>query len=117
MPPDVQIAPRSQTPSDNLLAILEESPLSPLLLPENKNDRMQRNEINCFGAHSWHLAYAEALLEDALPFLPISIVLAERAILNRYLELHDTPEPLEERLDLGRAVEALRKLKKKVVRT
>jgi hypothetical protein len=87
------------------------------LLPENKNDKVQRNQTDCFVAHSWHLAYAEALLEDALPFLPISIVLAERAILNRYLELHDIAEPLEERLDLWRAVETLQKLKKKVVRT
>ena len=116
MLPEPQIAPRSQPPSDNS-AVLEEPALAPVLLPENKNDKMQCNETNCFVARSWHLAYAEALLEDALPFLPISIVLAERAILNRYLELHDNPEPLEERLDLWRAVEALRKLKKKVVRT
>jgi len=51
--------------------------------------RCSANETNCFVARNWQLAYAEALLEDALPFLPISIVLAERAILNRYLELHD----------------------------
>jgi hypothetical protein len=116
MLPDLQIAPRSQPASDNS-AVLEEPALAPVLLPENKNDKMQRNETNCFVTRNWHLAYAEALLEDALPFLPISIVLAERAILNRYLELHDNPEPLEERLDLWRAIEELRKLKKKVVRT
>ena len=88
-----------------------------VLLPEKRQDRIQRNRTNCFLAESWHLPYAEALIEDVPSFLPISIVLAKRAILDRYLELADNPEPLEERLDLWRAVEALRKLKKKVART
>ena len=116
MPPDMQIAPRRQTPSDNR-AILEGSAAAPVLLPGNKKDRIQRDETNCFLAESWHLPYAEALIEDVPSFLPISIVFAQRAILNRYLELADNPEQLEERLDLWRAVEALRKLKKKVART
>jgi len=113
---DMQIAPRRQTPSDNR-AILGASVLAPVLLPENKKDRIQRNRTNCFLAESWHLPYAEALIEVEPSFLPVSIVFAKRAILNRYLELADNPEPLEERLDLWRAGEALRKLKKKVART
>ena len=116
MPPDMQVAPRRPTPSDNR-AILGASALVSVLLPENKKDRNQRNETSCFLAESWHLPYAEALIEDVPSFLPISIVLAKRAILNRYLELADNPEPLDERIDLWRAVEALRKLKKKVART
>jgi hypothetical protein len=115
MPPDLQITPRSQTPSDR--TILGGSALVSVLLPEKRQDRIQRNRTNCFLAESWHLPYAEALIEDVPSFLPISIVLAKRAILDRYLELADNPEPLEERLDLWRAVEALRKLKKKVART
>jgi hypothetical protein len=96
---------------------MEGSTSAPVLLPGNKKVGIQRNRTNCFLAQSWHLPYAEALIEDVPSFLPISIVLAKRAILNRYLELADNPEPLEERLDLRRAVEALRKLKKKVART
>jgi len=116
MPPDMQIAPRRPTASDNR-AIQDGSAAAPVLLPEKKKDRTQHNETSCFLAQSWHLPYAEALIEDVPTFSPISIVFAKRAILNRYLELADNPEPLEERLDLWRAVEALRKLKKKVART
>ncbi|HMI53697.1 MAG TPA: hypothetical protein VK525_19440 [Candidatus Saccharimonadales bacterium] len=116
MPPDMQIAPRRPTPSENR-AIQDRSAAAPVLSPEKKKATIQRSETSCFLAQSWHLPYAEALIEDVPSFLPISIVYAERAILNRYLELADNPEPLEERLELWRAVEALRKLKKKVART
>jgi len=39
------------------------------------------------------------------------------AILTRYFELHEITEPLDERRDLWRAVEELRKLRKKLAKT
>jgi len=110
VPLDTQIGPRSLHKGNSGTA--EESALGPVLLPENKTDTVRLDETNFFAAQSWHLPYAEALIEEVLPFLPISSVLAERAILNRYLELHDIPEPLEERIDLWHAVNALLNLKK-----
>ncbi|HMI52160.1 MAG TPA: hypothetical protein VK525_11645 [Candidatus Saccharimonadales bacterium] len=114
MPLDTPIAPRSQI-HDGSSVTVEESDLAFVLVPENKTDTVQLNETNFFAAQSWHLPYAEALIEDVLPFLPISIVLAESAILNRYLELHDIAGPLEERIDLRRAVNALLNLKMKTL--
>jgi len=103
MPPDAQIAPASQA-HDQPVA-LETPELSHVLLP-----------LDCLGVQGWHLPYAEALIEEVGPFLPIVIMLAERAILNRYFELHGITGASEERRDLWRAVEELRKLKKRAHR-
>ena len=110
MSPDIQVAPASQTHAEStVLEIPELLPVSPL----GRNDKIE----HCFAAKSWHLPYAEALIEEVLPFLPIAITLAERAILNRYFELHGRTDVLEERQDLWRAVEELQKLRKKFSKT
>ena len=120
MSSDRQIAPTKQV-HDNNSAVLQISALPPAssseLLPLIKKDDTEPNLASCFIAPSWHLPYAQALIEEAVPFLPISITLAERAILTRYFELHEIAEPLEERRDLWRAVEELRKLRKKLSKT
>lgn len=107
MPPDVQVAPVTQTHIES--ATLETPKLPRVLLP--------LNQTNCFGAQSWHVPYAEALIEEVLPFLPIAITLAERAIMNRYFELNGSIDALEEHRDLWRAVEELQKLRRKLVKT
>ena len=110
MSPDMQVAPASQTHTEStVLEIPELLPVSPL----SRNDKIE----HCFAAKSWHLPYAEALIEEVLPFLPIAITLAERAILNRYFELHGIAGASEERRDLWRAVEELQKLKKNSAKT
>ena len=116
MPSDNQIA-SSQILDKNNSTVLEipaSSPASSTLT--NDYDSKQRI-ASCFIAPSWHLPYAEALLEPVLPFLPTFITMAERAILTRYFELHEITEPLDERRDLWRAVEELRKLRKKLAKT
>ena len=104
MPPDVRIAPASQPHKS---AVLETPKLPPVLLP-----------LDCFGVQRWHLPYAQALMEEVVPFLPIAVNLAERAILTRYFELHGNTNALEEeRQDLWHAVEELQKLRKKCAKT
>ena len=104
MTPDVQIAPASQLRNES--AVLQTPKLPRVLLP-----------LNCFGVQSWHLPYAQALMEEVAPFFPIALALAERAILTRYFELHGNTDALEERQDLWRAVNELQKLRKKFVKT
>jgi hypothetical protein len=65
-----------------------------------------------FVTQSWHKPYAMALLNSNPANLPELIATAERAILDRYLELELDPVPTDELIDLGHAVEALSQLKK-----
>jgi hypothetical protein len=64
-----------------------------------------------FVTQSWHRPYAEALLETDPSNLPYLIAAAERAILDRYLELELAPVPTDELVDLGHAIEALSQIK------
>ncbi|HWZ99012.1 MAG TPA: hypothetical protein VN025_14735 [Candidatus Dormibacteraeota bacterium] len=115
MPPDIENVPRREIHNDKPRITEESYPATPLMT-ENKNESTAVKETNCFVPQNWHLPYAKALIEKDQIHLPTAIALAERAILNRYLELHAIPEPLDERLDLWRAVEALLELKKKETR-
>ena len=65
-----------------------------------------------FVTQRWHRPYAEALLAKNPADLPSLITVAERSILDRYLELHLAPVDTDELVDLGHAVEALAQLKK-----
>ncbi len=69
-----------------------------------------------FVTQSWHRPYAMALLNSDSANLPELIATAERAILDRYLELELDPVPTDELVDLGHAVEALSQLKKAIGR-
>jgi hypothetical protein len=111
MPPDIENVPRREIHNDKPRIIEESYPATPLMT-ENKNESIGVKETNCFVPQSWHLPYAKALIEKDQIHLPTAIALAERAILNRYLELHEIAEPLDERIDLWQAVEALLELKK-----
>lgn len=59
----------------------------------------------------WHRLYAGALMETESSRLPEAIRCAEQAIQNRYLEITMLPSEIDETVDLGHAVAALRKLK------
>jgi hypothetical protein len=65
-----------------------------------------------FVTQSWHRPYAEALLETDPSNLPYLIAAAERAIMDRYLQLELAPVPTDELVDLGHAIEALSQIKK-----
>ncbi len=64
-----------------------------------------------FVTQSWHRPYAEALLETDPSNLPYLIAAAERAVMDRYLELELAPVPTDELVDLGHAIEALAQIK------
>jgi hypothetical protein len=63
-------------------------------------------------SEKWHGPYAQALMESDPAKLGLLIPEAERAILNRYLELCSTPATVENNSDLQDAVCHLSKLKK-----
>jgi len=63
-----------------------------------------------FAKQRWHKPYADALMEGDTQKLASAIAKAERAIFNRYLELSTAEDHSDERMDLCRAVEALREL-------
>jgi hypothetical protein len=65
-----------------------------------------------FAKQKWHKPYADALMEGDTQKLASAIAKAERAIFNRYLELSTAEDHSDERMDLCRAVEALRELKR-----
>jgi len=65
-----------------------------------------------FVTQSWHRPYAMALLNAKPSNLSALIATAERAILDRYMELELDPAPTDELIDLGHAVEALSQIKK-----
>jgi|SRR5271163_3156108 len=65
-----------------------------------------------FVTQPWHRPYAETLLNTNASNLAELIDKAERAILDRYLELARNPSPTDELVDLGHAVDALGQLKK-----
>jgi hypothetical protein len=63
-------------------------------------------------SETWHLPYAEALMETEQANLPVLITKAERAIFVRYLELCIAPGEIEHSIDLQNAVYHLSQLKK-----
>lgn len=63
-------------------------------------------------SEKWHGPYAQALMESDPAKLSMLIPEAEQAILNRYLELCNTPATVENSIDLRNAVHQLSKLKK-----
>jgi ABC-type phosphate transport system substrate-binding protein len=63
-----------------------------------------------FAKQKWHKPYADALMEGDSHKLASAIAKAEHAIFHRYLELSTAQDHSEERMDLCRAVEALREL-------
>jgi hypothetical protein len=59
---------------------------------------------------TWHKPYAEALLETDPSKMAALILVAERAILNRSVEI--LPAPIEENRDLESALHVLSRLRK-----
>jgi hypothetical protein len=76
---------------------------SPALLPKN-----------FLVTEKWHGPYAHALMETDLTRRAPLIVEAEHAIFNRYLELCQSPGPIEHSRDLQNATGVLRNLKNSV---
>ena len=70
------------------------------------------NLEDLFVTQTWHRPYAEALLETDPSNLPYLIAAAERAIMDRYLQLEIAPVPTDELVDLGHAIEALSQIKR-----
>jgi hypothetical protein len=64
---------------------------------------------------TWHKPYAEALLETDLSKMAALILEAERAILNRSVEIQTFPAPIEENRDLESALHVLSQLRKSEV--
>jgi hypothetical protein len=63
-------------------------------------------------SETWHRPYAEVLMETE-PARQIALIAeAERAIFDRYLELHITPAAADQGIDLQNAVYYLSQLKK-----
>jgi len=69
------------------------------------------NLEDIFLTQRWHRSYAEALLNSNPINLPVLIAQAERAVLERYLELSVTPSLTGDLVDLGHAVDVLAKLR------
>jgi hypothetical protein len=69
---------------------------------------------NLFVTEKWHGPYAHALMESDPTRLAPLIVEAEHAIFNRYLELCQSPGPIEYSRDLQNATGVLRNLKNSV---
>jgi hypothetical protein len=61
---------------------------------------------------TWHKPYAEALLESDPSKMTALILVAERAILNRSVEIQTFPTPIEESHDLKSALQVLSRLRK-----
>jgi hypothetical protein len=61
---------------------------------------------------TWHKPYAEALLETDPSTMAALILVAERAILNRSVEIQTSPAPIEENRDLESALHVLSRLRK-----
>ena len=61
---------------------------------------------------TWHKSYAEALLETDPSKMAALILVAERAILNRSVEIQTFPTPIEESRDLESALQVLARLRK-----
>jgi hypothetical protein len=73
---------------------------------------------DAFTPQQWHRPYAEALLSGHSTQLPAAVTLAQRAILNRYLELAAASETQPgEATDLSNAVDVLQGLKRTTDRT
>jgi hypothetical protein len=68
------------------------------------------NVRGVFAQQTWHVPYAEALLETDPGRKRSAISTAKRAILNRYLELCTAKQKGDETRDLGKAVDALKEL-------
>ena len=64
---------------------------------------------------TWHKPYAEALLETDPSKMAALILEAERAILNRSVEIQTFPAPIEENRDLESALHVLSQLRKSEV--
>ena len=80
-----------------------------------RNDQQYSSPIlfpkNFLVAEKWHGPYAHALMETDPTRLAPLIAEAEHAIFNRYLELCQSPGPIEYSQDLQNATGVLRKLK------
>jgi len=61
---------------------------------------------------TWHKPYAEALQEIDPSKMTALILAAERAILNRSVEIQTFPTPIEENRDLDSALHVLSRLRK-----
>ena len=61
---------------------------------------------------TWHKPYAEALQEIDPSKITALILVAERAILNRSVEIQTFPTPIEEHRDLESALHVLSRLRK-----
>jgi hypothetical protein len=61
---------------------------------------------------TWHKPYAEALQEIDPTKMTALILVAERAILNRSVEIQTFPTPIEENHDLESALHVLSRLRK-----
>jgi hypothetical protein len=61
---------------------------------------------------TWHKPYAEALLETDPSKMVALILVAEREILNRSVEIQTFPTPIEESHDLESALQVLSRLRK-----
>jgi hypothetical protein len=61
---------------------------------------------------TWHKPYAKALLETDPSKMAALILVAERAILNRSVEIQTLPVPIEETHDLESALHVLSQLRK-----
>jgi len=101
-------APELNSLSSAVLPLPAEAANLPTLPILNSNITLE----DLFVTQGWHRPYAMALLNSNPSNLPELIATAERAILDRYLELD--PVPTDELVDLGHAVEALSQLKKAI---
>lgn len=111
--PDHQ--PVARNPEPELTALTSAALPAPLEAETRATVSVRGKNINLeelFVTQCWHRPYAEALMETDEASLPALIAVAERAILERYLELQLVPVPTDELDDLGHAVEALSQLKK-----
>jgi predicted phage gp36 major capsid-like protein len=79
-------------------------------LSAQRYDARPKHIEEIFATQKWHKLYADALMEGDSCKIATVIASAERAIFNRYLELWAAKDQSDERVDLGRAVEALREL-------
>ena len=61
---------------------------------------------------TWHKPYADALQEIDSSKITALILVAERAILNRSVEIQTFPTPIEESHDLESALQVLSRLRK-----
>jgi hypothetical protein len=115
--PDDQ--PSASIPGDGLAPELNSISSKAFPTPVRNTTRPSRLHIaknvkleDLFVTQLWHRPYAEALLETDPCNLPALVASAERAILDRYLELGPASGPSDELVDLAHAVEALSQIKK-----